>query len=68
MRTPRFVVVDFGSVTGTKLWSTRLLEDGGITDAAASVAVSPNNRTVFATGKKKHLAAPAVMTTVAISR
>ncbi len=57
----RFLVLAYGAVSGTKLWSTRLLQDSAADDTAASVVVSPNDRTVFATGNKKH-----VMTTVAI--
>ena len=57
----RFLVVAYGEISGTRLWSTRLLQDPGPDDTAAAVVVSPNNRTVFATGHKKH-----VMTTVAI--
>jgi WD40 repeat protein len=57
----RFLVLAYGAVSGTKLWSTRLLQDTSADDTAAAVVVGPNNRTVFATGHKKH-----VMTTVAI--
>jgi WD40 repeat protein len=57
----RFLVLAYGAVSGTKLWSTRLLQDGAADDTAAAAVVSPNDRTVFATGTKKH-----VMTTVAI--
>ena len=51
----------FSAVSGTKLWSTRLLQDAGANDTAAGVVVSPNNSSVFATGHKNN-----VMTTVAI--
>jgi outer membrane protein assembly factor BamB len=57
----RFLVLAYDAVSGTKRWSTRLLQDAGADDTAAGVVVSPNNGTVFATGHKKH-----VMTTVAI--
>ena len=57
----RFLVVAYGAVGGTKLWSTRLLQDSAPDDTAAAVVVSLDDRTVFATGHKKH-----VMTTVAI--
>ncbi len=57
----RFLVLAYGEISGTRLWSTRLLQDASPVDAAAAVVVSPNDRTVFATGHKKN-----VMTTVAI--
>jgi WD40 repeat protein len=57
----RFLVLAYGAVSGTKLWSTRLLQDAAANDTAAAVVVSPDNRKVFATGHKKF-----VMTTVAI--
>jgi len=57
----RFLVLAYGAAGGSKLWSTRLLQDAGADDTAAGVVVSPNNSTVFATGHKNH-----VMTTVAI--
>jgi hypothetical protein len=57
----RFLVLAYGAVSGTKLWSTRLLTDSSADDTASAVVVSPNDRTVFATGHKNH-----VMTTVAI--
>jgi hypothetical protein len=57
----RFLVLAYGAAGGTKLWSTRLLQDAAPNDAAAGVVVSPNNGMVFATGHKKN-----VMTTVAI--
>jgi WD40 repeat protein len=56
----RFLVLAYSAVSGTKLWSTRLLQGAGPNDTAAAVAVSPDSRTVFATGAKKN-----VMTTVA---
>jgi WD40 repeat protein len=57
----RFRVLAYGAVSGTRLWSTRLLQDSGPDDTASAVVVSPNDGTVFATGHKNH-----VMTTVAI--
>jgi hypothetical protein len=57
----RFLVLAYGEISGTRLWSTRLLQDASPVDTAAAVVVSPNDRTVFATGHKKN-----VMTTVAI--
>jgi WD40 repeat protein len=59
----RFLVLAYGPVSGTKLWSTRLLQDAAADDTAAAAVVSPDDRTVFATGHKKR-----VMTTVAIRR
>jgi outer membrane protein assembly factor BamB len=61
MQSYRFLVFAYRAASGTKLWSTRLLQNSAADDNAAAVAVSPNDRTVFATGNKKH-----VMTTVAI--
>jgi DNA-binding beta-propeller fold protein YncE len=57
----RFLVLAYGAAGGTKLWSTRLLQDAGPNDNAAGVVVSPDNSTVFATGHKNGM-----MTTVAI--
>jgi DNA-binding beta-propeller fold protein YncE len=57
----RFLVLAYGAAGGTKLWSTRLLQNAGANDNAAGVVVSPNNSTVFATGHKNGM-----MTTVAI--
>ena len=57
----RFLVLAYGAAGGSKLWSTRLLQDAGANDTAAGVVVSPNNSSVFATGHKNN-----VMTTVAI--
>ncbi len=56
----RFLVLAYGAIGGTKLWSTRLLQDSSPNDTASAVVVSPDE-TVFATGHKH-----AVMTTVAI--
>jgi outer membrane protein assembly factor BamB len=57
----RFLVLAYNATGGTKLWSTRLLQNAAPNDTAAGVVVSPDNQTVFATGHKNH-----VMTTVAI--
>ena len=57
----RFLVLAYGAISGTRLWTTRLLQDARPNDTAAGVVVSPDSRTVFATGHKTF-----VMTTVAI--
>src|SRR5215467_2038911 len=54
----RFLVLAYGAVGGTKLWSTRLLQDSSPNDTASAVVVGLDE-TVFATGHKH-----AVMTTV----
>ncbi len=48
----RFLVLAYGAVGGTRLWSTRLLQDSAADDTAAAAVVSPNDRLVFATGNK----------------
>ena len=51
-QTNRFLVLAYSAVGGTKLWSTRLLQDVGANDTASGVVVSPDSRTCSRPGAR----------------
>jgi hypothetical protein len=60
-----YATLAYDAVTGTQHWAKRYNGPGSATDTARSVAVSPDNRTVYVTGQSEGLSTGADYATIA---